>query len=59
MNIKQMKYEIGERISKDGNTYKVLVLYITETFTKEVFVSAAELELLKMNQEESYPQVFR
>lgn len=38
------------RVSKKGNTYEVLVLKLSDTCEKLVFLEPAELELLKIRQ---------
>lgn len=38
---------IEERISKKGTKYQVLVIKLTDTYEKLVFLTNAELELLK------------
>lgn len=40
---------LEERVSKKGTTYKVVILKLTPTYEKPVFLEQAELELLKMN----------
>lgn len=42
-----VKCSLEERTSKKGNTYKVLVIKLTDTYEKLVFLDNAELELLK------------
>lgn len=42
------KYEIVEKVSKKtGNTYEVLVLTFSNGYKKDVFLSDAELYMLK------------
>lgn len=55
----EVKCTLEDKISKSGNKYTVLVIHLTDTCTKQVFLDPAEIELLKIKQEESYPQVFR
>ena len=43
-----VKCSLEERQSKKGNTYKVLVVKLTPTYEKLVFLDNAELELLKI-----------
>lgn len=38
---------VEERVSKKGTKYKVLVIKLTDTYEKLVFLTNAELELLK------------
>ena len=42
-----IKAELVERVSQKGNKYICIVLYLTDTYTKQVFLDSAELELLK------------
>lgn len=37
------------RTSKKGSTYQVLVIKLTDTYEKLVFLDKAEIELLKSN----------
>lgn len=37
------------RISKSGNPYQVVILKLTETYEKRVFLEKAELELLEVS----------
>lgn len=37
------------RVSKKGSTYQVVVIKLTDTYEKLVFLDNAELELLKLN----------
>lgn len=37
-----------EKVSKSGNTYKVVVLKLTDTYEKLVFLDKAEIELLNV-----------
>lgn len=46
---KNITCSLEERISKKGTTYKVLVIKLTPTYEKLVFLEQAELELLKFN----------
>lgn len=43
-----IKVTLESRTSKKGNTYEVLVLKLSDTCEKLVFLEPAELELLKM-----------
>lgn len=38
------------RTSKKGNEYQVLVIKLTDTYEKLVFLEPSEIELLKLNQ---------
>lgn len=40
---------LEERTSKKGNKYTVLVIKLTDTYEKLVFLDKAEIELLKIN----------
>lgn len=44
----EIKCSLEERTSKKGNTYKVIVIKLTPTYEKLVFLDSAELELLKI-----------
>lgn len=44
-----IKCTLETRISKKGTNYKVLVLKLTDTYEKLVFLEKAELELLNTN----------
>lgn len=46
MNVKAI---LVEKTSKSGNPYTCIEVYITPTTKKLVFLSAAELELLKLS----------
>lgn len=46
MNIKSV---VVEKTSKKGNSYIAIEVYITDNIKKLVFLTPAELELLKMN----------
>lgn len=41
-----IKATIETRVSQKGNEYTVLVLKLTPTYTKSVFLDKAEIELL-------------
>ena len=45
---KFLEYRLEERVSKNGNTYTVLIVKLTPTFEKVVFLDSAEIELLKI-----------
>lgn len=38
-----------EKVSKAGNTYYCVELYLTETYKKIVFLDEAEIELLRLS----------
>lgn len=42
-----MKCEILRKTSKNGNEYYVLVVRLTETYSKDVFLDKSEVELLR------------
>lgn len=44
----EIKAVLVEAISKKGNPYKAIDVYITDTIKKRVFLTQAELELLKL-----------
>lgn len=48
---KEFKATLETRTSKKGTPYEVVVVKITDTIEKLVFLSQAELELLKVNLE--------
>ena len=51
MNTKEftLKGTLKEGVSQKGNTYEYLELKITDTYSKRVFLEAAEKELLLGN----------
>lgn len=44
-----MKAVLVEKTSKSGNPYVAIEVYITDKIKKLVFLTPAELELIKMN----------
>lgn len=48
MEVKKIEATLQERVSKKGTTYQCLVLKLTENMEKLVFLTQAELELLKL-----------
>ncbi len=50
MEIKILKAELVQKTSKNGNPYTVLELSITDKVKKQVFLSDAEIELIKITQ---------
>lgn len=44
---------LEERTSKEGNKYEVLILQITDDYEKEVYLSRAERQLLKLDNKKS------
>lgn len=49
----QVKAELVDRISKEGNPYTAVEITITDNIKKLLFLKPAELELLKIKLEES------
>lgn len=49
----EYKATLETRTGKAGNPYDVLVIKLTETYEKLVFLDKAELELLKINSKKS------
>lgn len=50
-----IKCSLETRTSKKGNDYQVLVIKLTDSYEKHVFLENAELELLKLsNKNESF-----
>lgn len=47
----EVKAILEERTSKKGKKYNVVVVKLTETYEKLVFLDKAEIELLKLNNE--------
>lgn len=47
MEAKRIEATLVERESKQGNTYQCVILKLTPTYEKPVFLDKAELELLK------------
>lgn len=47
MEAKKVDATLTERVSKKGNTFQCIVLKLTDTYEKMVFLDNAELELLK------------
>lgn len=54
------KATLETRISQKGNEYQVLVIKLTDTYEKLVFLDKAEIELLKANSksEVKFPDMF-
>lgn len=53
----EIKCTLETRKSKSGNDYEVLVVKLTDTYEKLVFLEKSEIELLKLskNQELEFP----
>lgn len=47
--MKQLEYRIEKKISKTGNEYTVLILKLTPTYEKQIFLDNAEIELLRLS----------
>lgn len=47
MVVKEVKATLETRTSKKGNEYQVLVIKLTDTYEKLVFLEKAEIEILK------------
>lgn len=48
MEVKKVDASLQERVSKKGNTYQCVVIKLTENMEKLVFLTQAEVELLKL-----------
>lgn len=44
----EFKAKLIEKTSKSGNTYFVLEIKLTETYSKTVFLDKADLEIIKL-----------
>lgn len=58
----EVKATLEEKVSKNGNPYTAVVIHLTDTCKKTVFLEPAEIELLKIkkeNEENGFPEVFR
>ena len=44
-----IKCHLVEKVSKSGNNYVCLEIYLTDTYKKFVFLDKAEIELLKLS----------
>lgn len=44
-----IKCNLVEKVSKQGNNYICLEIYLTDTYKKIVFLDQAEIELLKLS----------
>ena len=47
--MKSLEYRLEERVSKSGNNYMVLIVKLTPTYEKVIFLDSAEIELLKVS----------
>ncbi|MBQ7136775.1 MAG: hypothetical protein IJO43_02205 [Bacilli bacterium] len=50
MDAKKLDATLEERTSKNGNKYQCIIIKLTDTYEKKVFLDAAELELVKTSQ---------
>lgn len=46
--VNTLEYRIEKKISSKGNEYVVLIIKLTPTYEKQVFLDNAEIELLKL-----------
>lgn len=53
----EVKATLEDRVSKNGNPYKAIVIKLTDTYEKLVFLDKSELELLKFQNQNSNNQV--
>lgn len=54
-----LKCQLVTRTSKEGKPYEVIVIQLTDTYEKLVFLDSAEKELIKMtNKVEPYVDPF-
>lgn len=44
----EVKATLEEKTSKNGNKYTAIIIHLTDTCTKTVFLDPAEIELLKV-----------
>lgn len=51
--MKDVKATLETRTSKSGNPYDVIVIKLTDTYEKLVFLDKSELELLKITNSKS------
>lgn len=54
----EVKATLEEKISKNGNKYSAIIIHLTDTCTKTVFLDPAEIELLKMQKSKTIDQSF-
>lgn len=45
---RELKATLVKRTSKKGNDYECIIIQLTPTYEKPVFLEASELELLKL-----------
>lgn len=55
-----IKATLETRTSKKGNEYQVLIVKLTDTYEKPVFLDKAEIELLKASNKSNsnFPDMF-
>lgn len=56
--MKEYKATLETRTSQKGNEYQVLLVHLTDTYEKPVFLDKAELELLKLNNDSNQDNDF-
>ena len=44
-----IKFNLVDKVYKSGNNYVCLEIYLTDTYKKIVFLDKAEIELLKLS----------
>ena len=49
-----VKATLENKTSKNGNAYKVVVLKLTDTYEKLVFLDKAEIALLEANKKDDF-----
>lgn len=49
MDVKKLYATLETRLSKSGNAYEVVVIKLTDSYEKLVFLDKAELELLNIS----------
>ncbi len=52
-NLLKLSGSIEKRISNEGKEYEVLMLNLTDDYQKEVYISRAESQLLKLTDKNS------
>ena len=56
--MKEYKATLETRTSQKGNEYQVLLVHLTDTYEKPVFLDKAELELIKLNNDSNQDNDF-
>lgn len=54
-----VKATLVEKTSKAGNSYKVVVLKLTDSYEKLVFLDKAEIALLEANKKDDFSNPFK